>query len=65
MTTPRYLLRKNFLFVTVAFVVVFSVLYLSVYRPYSETFWLSLVERDKIIPTLLFYLFAIGILLSS
>ena len=65
MTTPRYLLRKNFLFVTVAFVVVFSILYLSVYRPYSESFWLSLVERGKIVPTLLFYLFAIGILLSS
>lgn len=65
MTTPRYLLRKNFLFVTVAFVVVFSVLYLNIYRPDSTTFWLSLTDRKQVIPTLLFYLFAIGILVSS
>lgn len=57
-------MRKNFLFVTVAFVVAFSFLYLTIYRPYSSTFWLSL-RADSVVPTLLYYIFGVGALVLS
>lgn len=65
MTTPKYLLKERFLYSTVAFVVVFSFLYLCLYRPYSDTFWLSLTTKKYVVPTILFYAISIFILFIS
>ena len=49
---------------SIAFVVAFSLVFLLTYHPFSETVWIGL-GPDVLIPTLLFYLSSIGILLIS
>lgn len=61
---PKYLLQRKFLMESVAFVVVFSVLFLLTYHPFSTTSWLGLAP-GSLLPTVLFYLSAICILLLS
>ena len=48
----------------VAFVVAFSFLFLITYHPFSNTNWLGL-KPDVLVPTILFYLCSVGILLIS
>ena len=47
-----------------AFVVIFSFIFLLTYHPFSETIWLGL-NPDVWRPTVLFYLSSVGILLAS
>ena len=64
MEAPKYLLHRKFLLESVAFVVAFSLVFLLTYHPFSETVWIGL-GPDVLLPTLLFYLSSIGILLLS
>lgn len=64
MEAPKYLLQRRFLLESVAFVVVFSFLFLLSYHPFSSTIWLGL-KPDVVLPTVLFYLSGIGVLLLS
>lgn len=61
---PKYLLHRTFLLESVAFVVAFSFLFLITYHPFSSTTWLGL-KSDVLVPTILFYLCSVGILLIS
>lgn len=61
---PKYLLQRKFLLVSVAFVVVFSIFFLLTYHPFSTTSWLGL-GPGALLPSVLFYLCAICILLLS
>jgi len=65
LNVPKYLLQKNFLRGSVAFVVVFSFLFLFLYHPFSDTIWLGLEPRKTLVPTLLFYLVGVIILFVS
>jgi hypothetical protein len=65
LNTPKYLLQKNFLWGSVAFVAVFSLLFLLIYHPFSETAWLGFKPDETLAPTLFFYLVSIAILLIS
>ena len=65
LNTPKYLLQKKFLWGSVAFVVVFSILFLHLYQPFSETVWISLDPDKTLTPTVLFYLSGIAVLLVS
>ena len=49
---------------SIAFVVAFSLVFLLTYHPFSQTVWIGL-GPDVLLPTLLFYLSGIGILLVS
>lgn len=64
MEAPKYLLHRTFLLQSVAFVVGFSLIFLLTYHPFSSTVWIGL-GSEVWLPTLLFYLSAIGILLVS
>ncbi|MBR3449626.1 MAG: LytTR family transcriptional regulator [Bacteroidales bacterium] len=64
MEAPKYLLHRTFLLESVAFVVAFSFLFLITYHPFSSTTWLGL-KPDVLVPTILFYLSSVGILLIS
>ncbi len=61
---PKYLLHRTSLLESVAFVVAFSFLFLITYHPFSSTTWLGL-KSDVLVPTILFYLCSVGILLIS
>jgi len=61
---PKYLLHRTYLLESVAFVVIFSFVFLLTYHPFSATTWLGL-KPDVLLPTVLFYLLGIGILLVS
>ncbi|MBQ3742681.1 MAG: LytTR family transcriptional regulator [Bacteroidales bacterium] len=64
MEAPKYLLHRTSLLESVAFVVAFSFLFLITYHPFSNTNWLGL-KPDVLVPTILFYLCSVGILLIS
>ena len=65
MNAPKYLLQKKFLLGSVAFVVIFSFLFLLLYHPFSDTIWLGLDPKNNLVPTLLFYLVCILFLIIS
>ena len=65
LNAPKYLLQKKFLLGSVAFVVVFSFLFLLLYQPFSDTIWLGVDPKKNLVPTLLFYLVGIVILTVS
>lgn len=65
MSVPRSLLRKSFLFGTIAFIVIFSGLFLFIYKPYSDTFRFSLRDPQLLLPSVLYYAISIAILSLS
>lgn len=56
---------RNFLFQTVAFIVVFSILFLLLYSPFSSTYWFNLKESYKLVGTVTMYAFTVLFLLSA
>ena len=65
MNAPKYLLQKSFLLGSITFLVVFSLIFLLLYHPFSDTVWLGLDPGRTLVPTLLFYLSSIFIQLLS
>ena len=61
---PKYLLHRTFLLESVAFVVAFSLVFLLTYHPFSDTIWIGF-KAEVLLPTILFYLSSILILLVS
>ena len=62
---PDYMFTRKFLFQTVLFIVVFSILFLHLYTPFSSTYWFSFKENYKLIGTITMYAFSVLFLLSS
>ena len=56
---------RRFLFSTVLFIVLFSVLFLQLYSPFSSTYWFTLKESYKLLGTATMYAFSILFLISS
>ena len=50
---------------TVLFIVVFSILFLQLYSPFSSTYWFSLKESYEMVGTVTMYAFTVLFLLSS
>ena len=64
-TLPEYLLGKYQLIGTVTFIVLFAIVFLNIYIPYSTTAWLGLGNSTTFIKTLLFVGVSIIILIAS
>ena len=62
---PDYMFTRRFLFLTVLFIVVFSIFFLQLYSPFSSTYWFTLRESYKLLGTATMYTFAVLFLLSS
>ena len=58
-------MQKSFLLGSITFLVVFSLIFLLLYHPFSDTVWLGLDPGRTLVPTLLFYLSSIFIQLLS
>ena len=62
---PDYMFTRRFLFLTVLFIVAFSILFLQLYSPFSSTYWFSLKESYEMVGTVTMYAFTVLFLLSS
>lgn len=62
---PKFLLGRKYMLSTVLFITVFSVIFMLVYSPFSETAWFSFGDVRSAILTSAFYLVAVAILIVS
>lgn len=62
---PDYMFTRKFLFLTVLFIVVFSILFLQLYSPFSSTYWFTLHNSYKMLGTVFMYVVSVMFLLSS
>ena len=62
---PDYMFTRKFLFLTVLFIVVFSILFLQLYSPFSSTYWFTLRDNYMLLGTATMYAFSVLFLLSS
>lgn len=62
---PKFLLDKRYLVGSVVFILTFSVLFLAIYTPFSDTSWISLGDVGSLGTTLAFYVVALAILFIS
>lgn len=65
MIVPKYFLKKKFLNETVVLNTVFSMVFLAVYQPFSQTFWLGVSPTDVLLHSVAFYLCCIVFMLAS
>lgn len=65
MNVPKYFLKKKFLLDTVALNTVFSMAFLAVYQPFSQTFWLGVTPVNILLCSIAFYVCCIAFLLVS
>jgi len=62
---PDYMFTRKFLFLTVLFIVAFSILFLQLYSPFSSTYWFTLRDNYMLLGTATMYAFSVLFLLSS
>lgn len=62
---PKYLLELKHLIELVFFITLFSILFMNVYKPFSDTVWFSISESQNLVVMLFFYIVAVVFLLIS
>ena len=62
---PDYMFTRKFLFITVLFIVAFSILFLQLYSPFSSTYWFTLRSSYMMLGTGTMYAFSVLFLLAS
>ena len=65
MEMPKHFFKKRYLIQSVLFIVLFSIIYMTVYQPFSKTAWFGIHPARTFLVTLLFYAIAIGTLILS
>lgn len=65
MEIPKLFFQKRFLLESVAFVSLFSVLFMAIYQPFSVTTWFGFNSLHTFFITLLFYVVAVSTLVVS
>lgn len=65
MEVPKFMLRRKYLMESVFFVALFSVIFMVLYKPFSDTTWFGFMPTERAVVTLCFYIVAIAILLIS
>ena len=64
-TVPKLMLQKRFMLQAVAFVALFSMLFMALYQPFSNTTWFGFNSWKQTGVTVLFYLVAVPTLIMS
>jgi len=62
---PKFLLQKHTLFYSVIFIVVFSILFISIYKPFAHKLWFDIKPAETLILTISFYMACLAILAVS
>lgn len=65
MELPKLMLRRKYLLESVFFVALFSVIFLALYKPFSDTVWLAFSPQPRLFVSLCFYVVAVATLLLS
>lgn len=65
MEVPKFMLRRKYQMESIFFIVLFSVIFMAVYKPFSATTWFGFSPEPRLFVTLCFYLVAIAILVLS
>lgn len=65
MEVSKFLIRKKYIIASVLFVALFSMVFMSIYKPFSGTVWFAFSPLPRLLITLSFYIVAISILLAS
>ena len=62
---PKYLVQKEVLIDSVVFIVLFSALFIFIYRPFADNLWFNVKPAETLLLTISFFTVAIGILALS
>ena len=62
---PKFVLKLDFMLGSVAFIVIFSVLFMTIYAPFSLTNWFDIFDERQLSITVSFYLSAIALVVLS
>ncbi|MCH5329354.1 MAG: LytTR family transcriptional regulator [Alistipes sp.] len=62
---PQYVMKLDFMLGSVAFIVVFSVLFMIIYAPFSLTDWFDIFDERRLSISVAFYLACIVIMVAS
>lgn len=62
---PKFLISRRYISVVIAFIVLFSALFLVVYQPFSLSLWFSCTDSWRFCLTLLFYILSVVVLIVS
>ncbi len=62
---PKFLLDRRYLLGSVVFILTFSVLFLAIYTPFSDTSWIGLRNVENLGASIAFYVVALAILFIS
>jgi len=62
---PEYIFTRKFLFMTVPFITLFSILFLLIYSPFSSTYWFTFSKSYLLLGTLAMYTMSVLFLLLS
>lgn len=65
MDAPKSFLKKGFLIRITLFILLFSIAFLNIYKPFSETLWLSIIKKESILPSILFFIICLALILAS
>jgi len=61
----KILLDRRYMISTVIFITVFSVLFMIIYSPFSDTSWLGFAPRMRLVLSVSYYLVAVSVLIVS
>lgn len=64
-TVPKLLMQRNFLLRSVLYIFIFSILFMQIYQPFSETTWFGFSNRRSLNMTVMFYAVALITLIAS
>lgn len=62
---PKLLLKLDFMLKSVAFIAIFSVMFMIIYAPFSLSGWFDIFSGSHLQPTVLFYIVAIIVMIVS
>ena len=62
---PKFLLDKRYLFGSVVFILTFSILFMAIYAPFSNTAWFGVRSVMELNMTITFYIVALAIMFIS
>ena len=62
---PKFILNKQYLTGSVLFILTFSILFMAIYAPFSNTAWFSIHSMNRLGMTMAFYIVALSILFIS
>ena len=62
---PKFVLKLDYMLWSVAFIVIFSVLFMIIYAPFSLTHWFDIFNERQLLITVTFYMASVAVMVAS